>query len=107
MCPFLITSILHRTTITITTSAGNPSAGAKEVYYTDDGFAMGVAYCLAILKQTRKSDALHWTDTVRAKIGKALYTLLPSLYITSEQKWVRGLSLIPLPCSVSSLIFAE
>ena len=45
------------------------TAGAKELYYTDDGFAMGVAYCLAILKQTRKSDALHWTDTVRAKIA--------------------------------------
>lgn len=60
-------------------SAGNPSASAKEVYYTDDGFAMGVAYCLAILKQTRKSDALHWTDTVRAKIGTWYMTCHPSL----------------------------
>jgi len=39
----------------------------KEMYFTDDGFAMGVAYCLAILKQTRKNEALHWIDTVRQK----------------------------------------
>jgi len=45
------------------------AAGGKEVYFTDDGFAMGVAYCLAILKQTRKFEALHWTDTVRAKVA--------------------------------------
>jgi len=25
--------------------------GVKEMYFTDDGFAVGVAYCLAILKQ--------------------------------------------------------
>lgn len=28
---------------------------------------VGVAYCLAILKQTRRNDALHWVDTVRHK----------------------------------------
>ena len=47
----------------------------REMYFTDDGFAMGVAYCLAILKQTKKNDALHWVDTVRHKLkadGKVL-----------------------------------
>eukprot|EP00606_Chrysophyceae_sp_TOSAG23-5_P000989 GSChrysophyteH2.ASY1.ANO1.1643.1 assembled CDS len=39
----------------------------REMYYTDDGFPVGVAYCLAILKQTRKFEALHWVDTVRTK----------------------------------------
>lgn len=39
----------------------------KEMYFTDDGFAMGITYCLAILKQTRKYEALHWVDTVRLK----------------------------------------
>jgi WASH complex subunit 7 len=31
----------------------------KEMYFTDDGFAMGTAYCLAILKQVSYSD-LTW-----------------------------------------------
>lgn len=40
----------------------------REVYFTDDGFAMGVAYCLAILKQTKKYNALHWKDSVEHKL---------------------------------------
>ena len=40
---------------------------AREMYFSDDGFAMGVAYCLAILKQTRKFESTHWFDTVHKK----------------------------------------
>lgn len=43
------------------------NVAAREMYFTDDGFAMGLAYCLAILKQTRKWESLHWVDTVRSK----------------------------------------
>lgn len=45
---------------------GAPNQG-REIYFTDDGFAMGVAYILAILKQTKKNEALHWQDTINAK----------------------------------------
>ena len=40
---------------------------SKEMYFTDDGFAIGLSYCLAILKQTKKAQSLHWFDTVNAK----------------------------------------
>ena len=40
-------------------------AATREMYFTDDGFAMGVAYCLAILKQTRKYDSLNWQERYR------------------------------------------
>jgi len=39
----------------------------RELYFSDDGFAMGIAYCLAILKQTRKHEGLHWVESVRQK----------------------------------------
>jgi WASH complex subunit 7 len=42
---------------------------SKEMYFTDDGFAMGVAYCLAILKQTRRFESLHWFDGMQAKLN--------------------------------------
>lgn len=40
----------------------------KEMYYTDDGFAVGVAYCLAILKQSRKNEGIHWIESVNHKV---------------------------------------
>uniref|UniRef100_A0A7S2WHU2 WASH complex subunit 4 n=1 Tax=Rhizochromulina marina TaxID=1034831 RepID=A0A7S2WHU2_9STRA len=41
---------------------------ARDTYYTDDGFAMGLAYILAILGQDRKYDSLHWFQSMKAKL---------------------------------------
>lgn len=43
-------------------------AGNTEAYYTDDGFAVGVAFILAILEQGSRFDSLHWFSCVRAKL---------------------------------------
>ena len=38
-----------------------------EFAFTDDGFAMGLAYILRVLDQTAGCDALHWWSGVRRK----------------------------------------
>jgi len=40
---------------------------ARDAYFCDDGFAMGIAYILNILGQTEHFDALHWFQTMREK----------------------------------------
>ena len=45
--------------------------GARQVaYFTDDGFALGVAYILAILKQGKQFESMHWFDTMYGKYGE-------------------------------------
>ncbi|KAG3203185.1 hypothetical protein PC129_g23011, partial [Phytophthora cactorum] len=39
----------------------------RESYFSDDGFAIGVAYILAILDQGEQFDALHWFEEVVRK----------------------------------------
>jgi len=40
------------------------SVKGTEAFFTDDGFALGIAYILAILKQDRAFESLHWWDSV-------------------------------------------
>ena len=46
------------------------TARGKEAYFTDDGFSLGVAYILAILRLTDQFKALHWFEHVHARFNR-------------------------------------
>jgi len=40
------------------------SVKGTESFFCDDGFCMGIAYILSILKQDRQFESLHWWDAI-------------------------------------------
>jgi len=44
----------------------------KPGIFTDDGFAMGLCYILAVLDQSKQFDSLHWFENVEQQFRKKL-----------------------------------
>ena len=51
----------------------------RNIYFTDDGFAIGVAYILRLLGQNAVFDGLHWFDSVRQKYSKEMQEIQTKL----------------------------
>eukprot|EP00300_Choanocystis_sp_HF-7_P018300 c20000_g1_i1.p1 GENE.c20000_g1_i1~~c20000_g1_i1.p1 ORF type:complete len:1160 (+),score=330.55 c20000_g1_i1:1-3480(+) len=66
ICPPLIINFLDH----MVNSKEKLMKRSKEGCFTDDGFAMGLAYLLGIVNQYDMFDSLHWFDSLRSQVSK-------------------------------------
>eukprot|EP00299_Pterocystis_sp_00344_P018480 c9221_g1_i1.p1 GENE.c9221_g1_i1~~c9221_g1_i1.p1 ORF type:complete len:1167 (-),score=295.14 c9221_g1_i1:59-3418(-) len=79
---------------------------SKEGCFTDDGFAMGLAYLLQIVNQSEKFDSLHWFDSLRDHVVdlKKQSEIQEELARQREKKLKAGRKEMPAPASQASVM---
>lgn len=65
---------------------------AVDMYFTDDGFAVGLAYILRVLEQETLFDSLHWFDSIENKFAQE-EEKLNVIKATEEMQKMQNMSL--------------